>query len=211
MTTSAGERLSPEHRHQLEVESGISPDVITKRGYESFVNTRGLQPEVRGRFPDVSGLFIPIWDTQGEVRTWQYKPDHSKPNPKKGKVAKYLNPRGGETCLDVPAAALPFLRDVEADLWITEGAKKVDAAVSHGIPCVIGLLGVSMWKRDGGYLPDWGDVALKGRNVIVCFDSDVMTNPKVRTQLDRLGAFLSYRGAAVRYCILPAWDGKVTP
>ncbi|MGI8483570.1 MAG: DUF3854 domain-containing protein [Thermomicrobiales bacterium] len=211
MTSMNGEKLSAEHRHQLEVLSRISPGIITRRGYESFVNTKGLPQEVRGRFPNVSGLFIPIWDTQGEVRTGQYKPDHLEPNPKTGKVPKYLNPRGGETCLDVPAAALPFLYDVETDLWITEGAKKVDSAVSHGIPCIVGLLGVAMWQREGMALPDWKDIALKGRRVVIAFDSDVMTNPRVRTQLVGLANFLTYRGARVRYCLLPGWEGKPNP
>lgn len=211
MTSMDGKKLSPVHRQQLAVESGISPDVIAQRGYESFINTRGFPPGIRNRFPDVAGLLIPIRDTQGEVRSYQYRPDHPEPAPKTGKVAKYLNPKGGETCLDVPAAALPFLRDVGADFWITEGAKKVDAAVSHGIPCTVGLLGVAMWQRDGMALPDWKDVALKDRRVVIAFDSDVMTNLKVRTQLDGLARFLAYRGARVGYCLLPSWDATVNP
>lgn len=200
--------ITPEHLRHLENDSAISRSVIDQRGYQSLSNPRGLPPIYRKQTIPMPCLVIPIRDTMGEVRTYTIRPDYPEPDPVTGKLVKYINPAGGEVCLDVPTAALPYLRDAEADLWITEGAKKVDSAVSNGIPATIGLLGVSMWQRDGMALPDWKDVALKNRRVIVCFDSDVTTNPKVRRQLDQLSGFLRYRGANVGYCILPDWEGQ---
>jgi hypothetical protein len=47
-------------------------------------------------------------------------------------------------------------------------------------------------------LADWREIALKDRDVIIAFDSDVMTNDKVRDALDQLSGFLTMRGATVK-------------
>lgn len=52
-------------------------------------------------------------------------------------------------------------------------------------------------------LPDWEYVALKGRQVAIAFDSDVMRRPTVYRALKRLAAFLAHRGADVGYIIPP--------
>ena len=86
---------------------------------------------------------------------------------------------------------------LDEPLWVTEGCKKADAAVSHGL-CCITLMGVSSFK-----VGDWKYIALKGRRVNVCFDSDVMTKPEVGKQLDSLCHFLHEQGAKVYQIILP--------
>src|SRR5262249_4601355 len=56
---------------------------------------------------------------------------------------------------------------------------------------------------------DWDHVALKGRTVNICFDSDVTTTPEVRKALERLTAFLKSKGAFVNVVYLPrAEDGS---
>lgn len=194
--------LSDKHRHELETGSAITPDVIAKREYQTIMNPRALPTSFNGEQRKLSGLLIPILNTQGENVAWQLKPD----NPREGK-GKYEF--AGRVCLDVPAAARQFLHDVEADLWITEGSKKVDSAVSNGIPCTVAVLGVWMWQQDGNALPDWRDIALKGRVVVLAFDSDVTTKATVRKSLDEFSRWLTYRGARVRYCLMPDRpDGK---
>ena len=42
--------------------------------------------------------------------------------------------------------------------------------------------------------------------MLIAYDSDVMTNPKVHAALADIGGYLAYKGADVRYCYLPA-DG----
>ena len=172
---------------------------IAARGYETITNRHALPPLFTGNMR-VSGLLIPIRNTQGETVAWQLKPDTDWIG-KDGKPAKYLT--AGRTCLDVPAAARPYLRDTEAVLWITEGCKKVDSAVSNDIPCTIGVQGVWMWRSDRVTLPDWDDIALKGRPCVLAFDSDVMRKAGVRGALEYLARYLEHRGAVVRYCILP--------
>ena len=199
--------LSPAHRHELEVGSGIAPEIIQERGYRT-VQADGLPSQ----FPDYQrkdGLLIPIHSVWGTVGSLQVKPD--KPRVRDGKPVKYETIPGQPLCLDVPPRVRPFLGNPEVTLWITEGAKKVDAALSLGIRCVIGLQGVYGWRGtngDGGKtaLPDWEAIALNGRDVVLAFDSDCMTKPEVRGALDRLAAFLRSRGAEIGYVVLPPLD-----
>nr|MDP9473208.1 DUF3854 domain-containing protein [Chloroflexota bacterium] len=121
--------------------------------------------------------------------------------------------------LDVPPAARARLGDPATPLFITEGARKADAAVSAGL-CCVALLGVWNWRgtnEDGGAtaLPDWEYVALKGRCggrvVYLAFDSDVMTKPAVYGALRRLRSFLQQGGAHVQAIYLPPGaDGSKT-
>jgi putative DNA primase/helicase len=196
--------LSIKHRHELEVQSGIHPVIIQERGYRT-VTADGLP----NQFPDYQrkdGLLIPIHNDWGKVGSFQVKPD--KPRIRDGKPVKYETIPGHPVCIDAPRRVHQYLGNPEVPLWITEGAKKVDAALSLGINAVIGLQGVYGWRGtngDGGKtaLPDWEAIALNGRACVIAFDSDCMTKPGVRGALDRLSAFLKSRGADVTYCILP--------
>lgn len=120
-----------------------------------------------------------------------------------GRPRKYETPYRSHVCLDVPLRVRGQLADPDVPLWVTEGARKADAAVSAGL-CCIALLGVDAWMSDGHALPDWRDVALKGREVLVAFDSDAMTKASVAGALARFTGWLEYRGASVRHVILPA-------
>ncbi|HWV24427.1 MAG TPA: AAA family ATPase [Thermomicrobiales bacterium] len=199
--------LSPAHRHELEHGSAISPEIIAERGYRSF---RAAElPNVIPAFQRRDGLMIPINTVHGQRGNFQLKPD--RPRLAAGKPVKYETIAGAHPCLDVPRRVVPLLGDPATPLWITEGAKKVDAALSNGIDCVIGLLGVWNWRgtNDKGgkvALPDWEQIALNGRPVIIAFDSDCMTKRSVREALDRLSAFLKRKGAQVGYCIMPPLD-----
>lgn len=109
---------------------------------------------------------------------------------------------------DVHPRIRGHLADPTEPLWVTEGVRKADAAVSVGLTC-IALLGVANWRGTnavGGKtaLPFWEDVALNGRRVFVAYDSNVMIKRPVHDQLVRFGAFLAGRGADVRYVYLPA-------
>ena len=93
-------------------------------------------------------------------------------------------------------------------LFITEGARKADAAVSQGA-CCVALLGVWNFRGTNEYggkvaLPDWESVALNGRDVHVVFDSDVMLKVGVHAALARLKPFLESRSARVSVIYLPA-------
>jgi len=56
-------------------------------------------------------------------------------------------------------------------------------------------------------LADWEYVALNGRQVYVCYDSDVMLKPEVHKAMSRLAQLLEQRGAHVAFIYLPPGDG----
>jgi len=203
--------LLPQHAGLIAA-SGIAPAIAAARGYHSVSRKAELR---RLGFADtqcrVPALLIPIRGVTGEVVSYQIRPDEPRVN-REGKAVKYETPRGSRMALDVPPAARPWLGDPAKLLFITEGARKADAAVSRGL-CCVALLGVWNWRgsnEDGGKvaLPDWESVALNARDVYIAFDSDVTVKPAVQQAMARLKAFLEQRSARVRLIYLPpAVDG----
>jgi hypothetical protein len=203
-----------EQHQELLRASAISPEVARARGYVSVDTKTRLEPvrfsPVQRRVP---GLLIPVHGVTGEVVAHEYRPDVPRVTDR-GRTVKYEKPAGSRNRLDVPPAVLPALTDPSVPLWFTEGARKVDAAVSAGIACV-GIAGVYGWRctdRDTGgkvALGDFEAIALNGREVVLAFDSDVTTKPEVREALRRFRTFLESRGARVLLCVLPGSNGKV--
>lgn len=206
MTSSP--HLSAAHLEELRA-SVIADDVIAERGYRTATDPTGL-PGAFAEGQRRPGLVVPIRDTTGQIAAWQLKADT--PRVRGGKPIKYDTATGGRQCLDVPQRSRPHLGAPAARLWITEGAKKADSGLSHGIQCIIGVQGVFGWRgrnEHGGIvaLPDWESVALNKREVVLAFDSDCMTKTPVRGALNRLSGFLRQRGAHVRFLILPMLEG----
>jgi uncharacterized protein DUF3854 len=187
--------LLPHHR-ALIVGSGISSEVAEARGYRSIDRAAELERLGFGRQQRiVPTLLVPVWGVDGRIATYQHRPDA--PRVVRGKPLKYETPAGSTMAIDVPPAARPWLGDPDRPLFVTEGVRKADAAVSRGL-CCVALLGVWNWRGTndlGGRtaLADWESIALKGRRVYVVFDSDVMTKPEVHAALVRLHAFLERR------------------
>ena len=57
-------------------------------------------------------------------------------------------------------------------------------------------------------MPDWNDVALNGRRMILAYDGDVQRKESVRTAMDALAKYLSIKGAHIEYLWLPDGDEK---
>ena len=208
------QHLSPAHEAML-LESAIAPEVIGARGYRTVTTKAELG---RLGFPDrqrrVPALLLPIWSVLGEICGYMIRPDEPRIG-RNGKPLKYEHCAGSRMVLDVPPGAREQLGDPSTPLWITEGTKKVDAAVSRGL-CCIALLGVWNWRgtnEHGGKtaIADWEMVALNDRRVTVVFDSDVMTKIEVYRALVRLRDFLESRGAKVRLTYLPPGDRGQKP
>jgi Domain of unknown function (DUF3854) len=77
----------------------------------------------------------------------------------------------------------------------------------------ISIAGVWNWRgtnTQGGKvaLADWESVAINGRVIYLCFDSDVMTKSDVAQALRRFTAFLEYKHATVQPIYLPAVNGE---
>src|SRR3712207_2341165 len=161
--TTASATLSPRHEAELAA-SGIHPEVIAQRNYRSVIDQVELinlgYATYQARVP---ALLMPSRNAAGENGRYQLKPDTPRTD-EGGKIIKYETPAGAKMWLDVPAAVLPVVGDARVDLWITEGLKKTDAAVSAGLAC-IGLLGVWNWR----VLHEWALFALKDRNVYIAF------------------------------------------
>ena len=191
-------------------QSGITPDVRKARGYRSVTRKSELQALGFARSQlRVPALLIPIYGPTGAVVLYQARPDE--PRIRDGKSVKYETIAGANIAVDVPPGTREGIRDPNKPLVITEGVKKADAAVSHGL-CCVGLLGVWNWRgknESGGMtaLPIWDEIALKGRRVLIAFDSDVATKAPVRQAMARLKAFLESRGARVEIIYLPCGPG----
>jgi hypothetical protein len=188
-----GEKLLPHHADLLR-DSSITTEVARVRRYWSAEKKCELEKLGFSRQQQlVPALVIPIWNTQGEIALHQIRPDHPRCK-SDGKPLKYETPRGARMALDVPPMARPWIDDPSRPLFITEGARKADAAVSKGL-CCVALLGVWNFRGSnakGGKvaLPDLEHVALNGRRVYICFDSDVMEKIQVHRALERLGELL---------------------
>jgi hypothetical protein len=203
--------LLPQHQALIDG-SAISPEVAATRGYRSVMTKADMQrlgfSASQARVPS---LLIPIHDVHGQIATYQARPDA--PRIRDGKPLKYETPRGSRMVLDVPPGCRARLGDPLVPLFITEGARKADAAASHDL-CCIAVLGVWTWRgtnHEGGkvVLPDFEAIALNGRDIFLVFDSDVIAKPEVRRALDRLAAMLTTRGATVKIVQLPAGPGGV--
>ncbi|HEY3005110.1 MAG TPA: DUF3854 domain-containing protein [Kribbellaceae bacterium] len=198
--------LFDQHQKLLS-ESAITPEVARERGYVSVdTKTRLDALQFAKGQQVVPGLLIPVHATDGEIRLHQYRPDTPRLDAK-GRERKYETPFRARMCLDVPPRARERIGDPHTPLWITEGVRKADAAVSAGL-CCVALLGVDNWQGTNGSggktaLGDWRDVALNGREVVVAYDSDAMTKDAVQGALRRLTAYLVSKGARVRWAYLP--------
>ncbi len=211
-TPKGPDKLLPQHSSLLQ-NSAISQEVVSARGYRSVTAKAELR---RLGFTDrqcrVPALLIPIHGVTGEIVNYQIRPDEPRVDSKKGKPIKYETVTGSKMALDVPPLVREQLGNPRIPLFITEGSRKADSAVSHGL-CCISVLGVWNWRgtnKWGGktVLPDWEDIALNGREVNIVFDSDVMTKLPVHAALGRLQGFLKLRGAGVRFAYLPPGDGE---
>jgi putative DNA primase/helicase len=189
------EHLSPEHLRALREESGIAPEVILERGYFTATDPEQLRglgfAEYQASTPV---LVVPVHGVNGGPLYHRARPDRPRErNDDPGKFVKYEQPPATGVVLDVPPRARPKLSDASKRLWVVEGEKKADSLVSRG-ECAIALLGVWSWMRDRRPLPDWDDIRLVGREVLIAFDSDAERKMEVRMARRALAEYLKGRG-----------------
>ena len=191
--------------------SGITPDFAAARGYETITDTRRLADiNVTKAGRNVPGLLVPQLRVDGSTWGYQYRPDN--PRLRGGKIVKYETPQQQRNGLDVPPGVAPMLADPNVPLWITEGIKKADCGAINGL-CIVALSGVWNWlgtNSAGGkmVLPDWRDVALNGRRVIIAFDGDIARKDPVQRAARALSQYLSIKGARIEWLHLPDTDDK---
>lgn len=199
--------LEPHHA-KLIADSGITLEVAEARGYRSVTDRHEL---LRLSFKPVQarpGLVIPLFDVFGKNGNYQLRPDEPRFIHVSRRVIKYETPTGSSLLIDVHPFVRGQLPDPSVPLWFTEGVRKGDAGVSHGI-AIVSFLGVYSWRGKnplGGKtaLADFEAIALNGRRTYVVYDSDIMLKREVRQALERLVAFLRRRGAEVFIVYLPS-------
>lgn len=214
-TGPAGHRLSLSHETLLLQGSGIDSIVIEEREYWTAVNPTELGTfGFQGNQQLTPALVLPIWSVNGKVELHQARPDHPRVG-KDGRPIKYETPAGRKIVLDAHPRIRPLLRDPQIPLYVTEGIRKADAAISRAL-CCVALLGVANWRGTnihGGKtaLTCWQSVALNGRTIYIAFDSDSATNRAVLLQSIALGEYLESKGAHVSIIALSpsASGGKV--
>ncbi len=214
---SAGEQtgwedlpLSPQHKAVL-VASGITPEQARLRGYETILDGQRLHDQfwfeerVADRAP---GLLIPRLDVNRQVWGYLFRPDRTD-FAGRYTAAKYEARPGDPYALDIPPGVdAVMLGDPDKPLWLTEGVKKADCGAAHGL-CIIDVSGVWEWvwqyrsHHHEFALPDWNEIFLNRRKVIVCYD-----NKQVSNSMSSLARFLKGKGARVSCVWLSDTDTK---
>lgn len=213
--------INQQHTTQLE-RSAIPLGIRRERGYWSAMSadewTRrdGDMAEYQRRIP---GLAIPVYQLgRAKPYTMLLRPDDPRVEIRddgKTRTVKYEWPAGLPLCIDILPRYRDSLKDTSIPIWFTEGAKKADALAGMGQSIIpASLNGVWCWKHktaDGQSVPlaDFDAIALKGRQVVLAFDSDQAINDQVQKALTAFAAFLRSRGAIVGNCRLPHGAAKL--
>jgi len=197
MTMMSGETLFPEHLADFE-RSGLSTNTIKQSGARSVTQLEAKQ--LLGFDPGSGGWILPYPHREGLPDTFDFKPATPFTG-SDGKSRKYLRPLNSMNRVYIPPI-LPMerLQSKREMLVITEGAKKSLKAVQEGVVS-IALSGVWNWKfrdsmNDSRTIEDLTDVWLKGREILICFDSDVVSKPQVAAAEFKLAKKLRELGAA---------------
>lgn len=205
--------LSDAHRESLEVGSGIAPSIIEARGYDTVTKRSELARRGFGLHQRrVPAILIPLHHVKGGTpNRWQIRPDDPRKN-KNGKPLKYEYVWGKAPILDCPPVELmrDCLNTPKAPIFITEGSKKADAAVSKEIPC-LSLAGVYNWRGTNEHgvkvtISDLDEIDWKERPIYICFDNDVMWKEEVYWSLVRLSGILQRRDGIPYFVSLPPGD-----
>lgn len=203
-------QLSSNHLTDL-YKSGLNNEQIAACGFITFSDAKQINQILNWKGSS-NGLgpclVFPYFHPDGSrIDLYSFcriKPD--KPRSTNGKPHKYESPVGRSCRIYFPPGTSENLSNIDVPLIITEGEKKCAAADQHGFMCV-GLGGVWSWckKRpdqaaERELISDFDHIPLRGREVFVVYDSDIVTNSKVQHAEWELAKALEKRGAKVR-CI----------
>jgi hypothetical protein len=202
------EALRKYREHDL-LASGLSLGVVKRLRIGEV-----MDEEAAYELTGIEGVFayeIPYFDVSGEptqFSRWKLLPA----DPDREVDIKYWQPERTISRVYIPPLVnwSKISQDPSVRIVVTEGEKKAACATLHDIPC-IGLGGVWSWKaKKWGMedLPDFGDFLWHGREVEICFDSDLYTNSNVSRALRALCVMLTNAGARVFVRYLPNAKGK---
>jgi hypothetical protein len=209
--------LFNEHRRTLEVGSGIAHDVLEESGAWSVAHGRELPKGFsRRQRQRGAGILFALHRPNGET-SWSFRPDAPDPDSPGRKYEQPCKAYGGPgNVLYVHPSQRHLIADKLVPVVFVEGIKKalaiVTAARAAGAEVlVVAVLGVWNWLSDGRPIADMLGIPVDGREVSICFDSDVFRNPDVADAARRKAEHLIGRGATVRLAYLPDHaDGSKT-
>jgi len=168
---------------------------------------------------DIGGLLIPYYSPNGEIWTYRLRPlpidwEHNKKEKEKylkrdRKLPKFLSIKGekNKPYLSNIIAWETIFKKTSKELIITEGEIKALSACSHDI-ATIGLSGsnnfvTSLADGKSEFLPELEQINWKGRNVGICYDSDIISNSAVQYAALKLINLLVERKANTYLIVLP--------
>lgn len=191
-------QLAEHHRAMLECDSAIAPDLLTPDRYwtaNGWPDLEGLGFRGTQKFPEnFPALVVQHHGPDGEYTYPALRYDVT-PIRKNGVPMKYISPAGVGLRLDVPLGCREGLFDPTLPLWFTEGARKADSLASVGI-IAVNTPGVDGWRSPSAIRDLYG-IPVKGREVVIAYDSDALTKREVRRAVEALVGWLQQKGAAV--------------
>lgn len=192
--------VAKEHLDELHA-SRISDDVIRAAGVRSVTPQEAT--ELLGwKNCRSGGLAFPYYDLAGREIYARLKLDASL------KGRKYESPKGCRQQLYLPPPAWELFQAGKDPIVFVEGEKKALCLASLGY-AAIGLPGVYLpkkaKKKDSG--PQDAlleNIPIRGRRVVIAFDSDVASNSQVANAVEKLVVDLITAGADVLVAKIPA-------
>jgi len=208
--------LSSKHRNELtSPKRGMTMEQIRHRKYKSLTSERcfvddlvticklegapGFYINGRWTLAGANGLLIPVRDVYGRIVGFQVKPDEPGESSPRGTAkgdiqrGKYLwlssKGKSGGTGSGSPSHLATPMEQKGDRLWITEGPLKADIACDLLGEYVIGVPGVSAWRKCIYMLPK-----LKPSVVVLAYDMDIYNNEHVKIQCRYLSAAVAGKG-----------------
>jgi predicted P-loop ATPase len=184
---------------------------------------------------DLAGLIIPnVFPGESHIREYRLRRDHPdleyRADGSFREANKYIQPSQRSNLLYFPPGTpAALLADASIPIVVTEGEFKAlalwrlarhDSTSPKFMP--MSVAGVWNWRgtvgkttgpkgdrRDvKGVISDFDRIVCKGRQVVIAFDADCESNPKVTAARRALAAMLIDRGATVGFLEWPSEEGK---
>ena len=187
--------------------SGITPQFAALRGYETVVNATCLKPgSCQGRPDTVPGLDVSVagrrWNLAGGLAIPPRQPSTTQWQASEIRDARGPVQRHRRTARCRRMARRSRHRPLDH-------RRHQESRLRRGpLNCASSPNGVWGWLGTDAFcgktaLPDWRDVALNGRRVILVFDSDVSRKHQASKALRGFADWLKIKGAHVEYLHLP--------
>jgi hypothetical protein len=159
--------LHPFHYADLK-KSGLSEETIEAAGIVS-VPPRDIRKHLGYDPPGLTSMYEIAYDR--EFSRYRCFYEEGKTGPKN---PKYLQRKNTRNHLYSPVLAASIFADPTKPIFIVEGEKKSLKASQEALPC-IGIGGLWNWTDgNGGLIPDFDRVSLKGRTVSIVPDNDYL-------------------------------------